>query len=247
MNDEATELHVERDPKAWLRKLAEEFLRLEPLFPISAIFPEAEGPQWVQNVERELGAQMFPIAKVKDHFSLTPRRLGALIGHSCAYGVWMVECLEAMMEAPETTDDFSTKTPGEIERCEKFVSGIAFAWYPALRRLAKRALCSSVNQSYEEMTEFLLAYSQAFSRKPKGNGISGFGNSATEIYIILILYWRSVNAMESVRQLHQFLGKIVRSNRIGDLKRVEKICERIELRYRKPGRPKKVKEIPTPK
>jgi hypothetical protein len=35
------------------------------------------------------------------------------------------------------------------------------------------------------------------------------------------------------------LVKVFGTYRAGDLKRTEKICQRIELHYRKPGRPKK--------
>ena len=35
-------------------------------------------------------------------------------------------------------------------------------------------------------------------------------------------------------------------HRVGELKRIEKICQRIDLHYRKPGRPKKAAVIQTP-
>jgi hypothetical protein len=206
-----------------------------------------DSPKWVQNVEREVGATLFPVAKIKDDFYLTPRRMGALIGHACALAVWMTENLEHELNKPESEIDLTQFTPEQIEHGLKLLQGIVEDWYPALRRLAKRALCSCVDQPYEEMMEFLLAYSDAFSRKPKTFKMGDLGNPTIEIYFFMLTFWRAVNALRSVHQLHQCLVGVFGPHRVGELKRVEKICQRIDLHYRKPGRPKKAEVIQTPR
>jgi hypothetical protein len=246
MSEESPQIEPEEERKAWLRRLGDELLKLEPLFPIKNLFPEEDLPKWVQNVEREVGATMFPVAKIKDDLNLTPKRMGALIGHSCALGVWIMEGLEYQLNKPESDIDLSKFTPEQIEHGKKFLEDIVGDWYPALRRLAKRSLCSCVDRSYEEMTEFLLAYSEAFSRKPKKQGVADIGNPTIEIYFFMLTFWRAVNAMRSVHQLHQVLVGVFGPHRVGNLKRVEKICQRIDLHYRKPGRPKNLKTIQTP-
>lgn len=246
VSEEITIIDPAEHRTAWLQKLAEEFLKLEPLFPLSKFVPDEGAPRWVENVENEIAATMYPLARLKEDLQLTPKRLGGMIGHSSAYGVWMLENLEEQLSKPEINVDTTKLTAEQIEFGEKFVFGIVEHWYPALRRFAKRALCSAVDQSYEDMTEFLLAYSQAFSRKPKSQGLTGIGSSATETYFFLLTYWRVVNALSSVHELHQCLVRVFGPHRVGDLKRVEKICQRIDLHYRKPERPKKVKIIPTP-
>jgi hypothetical protein len=77
MSEEATAIDFVEHRKAWLRKLADEFAKLEPLFPVPNYLPDEGIPQWAQSVERELGATMFPIAELKDDLNLTPRRMGA--------------------------------------------------------------------------------------------------------------------------------------------------------------------------
>lgn len=246
MSDTAITVDRMENRKAWLNKLGEEFLKLEPLFPVPNFMPDDEGPKWVRNVERELAATMYPTARLKEELNFTPRRMGSLIGYSCAYGVWQMEALEALADRDESDLDTTKMTAEQMECGENYLMRIVNDWYPALRRFAKRALCSAVDQTYEDMTEFLLAYSQAFSRKPRTLDLSGIGTSATEIYLFLITYWRLVSVMQSVHQLHQCLIKVYGPYRVGQLKRVEKICQRIELHYRKPGRPKKLETIPTP-
>ena len=227
--------------KKWLQKLIAEFLKLEPLFPEPKLLPDGDYPAWLEKVEREFGNAMFPVARIKEGFDPTPKRLGAFLGHACANGVWLIEQLDDSAEEEATTNGHSTLSDEQLAKGIAFYQQINEVWYPALRRLAKRALCSAVDQCYEDMTAFLKGYSDAFSRKPKSAGLGNLGNSATEIYFVMFFFWRRVDALRSVRDLHRFLIQILGCPRVGDLKRVEKICQRIGLRYRKPGRPKKAK------
>jgi hypothetical protein len=245
MSEETTTIDLKEYREAWLRHLADEFLKLEPFFPVQNMFPDQGQPLWVQNVELEVGAVLFPVIKIKDELNLTPRRMGALIGHTCALGVWMMEGLEHELNKPGQEIELTKFTPEQIEHGKKYLNDIVNVWYPALRRLAKRALCSCVDRPYEDMTEFLLAYSEAFSRKPKKLGAADIGNPTFEIYIFMLIFWRAINALRSVHQLHQCLVRVFGPHRVGELKRVEKICQRIDLHYRKPGRPKKSEIIQT--
>jgi hypothetical protein len=115
-----------------------------------------------------------------------------------------------------------------------------------MRRLAKIALCSSVDQSYEDMTDFLLAFSKAFACKPKTGAVGDIGNPTFQIFVFMLIRWRFVAGLKSVRELHDVLVRFFGSPCIGELKRIEKICQRIGLHYRKPGRPKTTAIIQTP-
>jgi hypothetical protein len=183
---------------------------------------------------------MYPAAKLKEELRLTPRRLGAIIGHQCAIAVWMMENLAGDLENPQVVDETKV-TPEQLQKGEEYLIKLTDKWYPALRRLAKRALCSCVDQPYDDMKEFLLAYAGAFAQKPSGPGSGNFGNTAFEIYNFMLLYWRIVERLDSVHHLHEVLVKVFGPYRSGDLKRTEKICQRIGLHYRKAGRPKKSK------
>lgn len=240
MGEQTKSQEMETHRQDWLAKLREEFLKLEPLFPTENFLPEEGLPKWVENVEQEIAAVAYPVAKLKEGFKMTPHRMGALLGHSCAFGVWMMEDLQRLSEMPQTAIPLQEVTPEQIKSSEKFVTGIHGVWYPALRRLAKRALCACVDQPYADMTAFLRAYAEAFSRKPKLPGFADIGNPVFSIYIFMATYWRYVNMLKSVRELHELLVKVHGPHRIGELKRIEKICQRIELHYRKPGRPKRL-------
>jgi hypothetical protein len=47
----------------WLRRLADEFIKLESVMPMANFLPDEGCPMWVENLEREVGATMYPAAK----------------------------------------------------------------------------------------------------------------------------------------------------------------------------------------
>jgi len=200
--------------------------------------PESDYPQWVGNVQKEIGPLMCPVAKIKEGVELTPKRLGALLGHECAYAVCLVDWLSEQVTAAQAKETVTAKNE-EQSGTTKAADDSFYKWYSALRRLAKRALCSTVDQTFEDMSDFLLAYSNAFARKPARLKPGDIGSTNFEIYMFLIVRWRTVVQLKSVSDLHQLLRKVIGEQRAGDLKRIEKICQRIGLHLRKPGRPKK--------
>ena len=89
------------------------------------------------------------------------------------------------------------------------------------------------------MSEFLSTYSSAFAKKPKTIGTGDIGASNFKIYLLLLIFWRGFERLKSVHQLHEVFTKILGTYQTGNLKRMEKICERIGLHLGKPGRPQK--------
>jgi hypothetical protein len=240
MSKEEIKFDPAKHRQDWLRRLADEYIKLESSMPVANFLSDEGCPKWVENIEREVGATLFPVARLKEELKLTPRRLAAIIGHQCVIAVWMMEWLEKEVQNPKAVDE-SNLTPEQRKKGEEFLFRLTEEWYPALRRLAKRSLASCVDQPYDDMKEFLLAYASAFAQKPIGGGFGNIGNSAFEIYNFMLVYWRIIERLNSVRHLHEVLVKVFGPYRVGELKRTEKICQRIDLHYRKAGRPKKLK------
>jgi hypothetical protein len=96
--------HEEHRTK-WLKRLADELDKIEPLMPIKLLPDGIEYPKWVLNVEREFSLVMLPSAKLKDlDFKLTPKRMGALLGHICEMAVWMMEWMNHQIQSPDKND-----------------------------------------------------------------------------------------------------------------------------------------------
>jgi hypothetical protein len=244
MSEVPTEPNPEERRAKWLERLVDEIDKIEVPMGANLLPDGVDYPSWVLKVEREFSLVMLPSAKLKDpNVKLTPKRMGAVLGHMCEIVVWMMELFAYQIE--EKGDEKKRSlTQEELEIGQQFLVSLD-KWYCAARRLAKRALCSCVDQTYEDMTDFLLGYSDAFSRKPKTFQASGIGNPTFEIYVFMLMFWRLIERMDSVRQLHEALVKVFGANRMGDQKRIEKICQRIGLSFRKPGRPKKIIQTPS--
>lgn len=226
-----------RSRKRWLNRFAAEFCRLQFISPDRDYLPK-DCPQWIERVQEEyLRATHREVELVRAKI-ITPRLLGALLGYQCANAVWMTEVLAKMLEEAERNPG-KEFTAEEVERATQFWRKFD-DWYDGMRRLAGRVLKSAVYQSYEDMSAFLTAFSNGFNRKPKVTaGIGDFGSTNFAIYHFMLMHWRAVDRLDSVPSLHQLLRRCLGEYRTGDLKRVEKICQRVGLHYRKPGRPKK--------
>jgi hypothetical protein len=236
--DERWKKRATRNRNKWLKGFAAEFWRLEGLVPVKAKLPQENCPEWVNRVSEEFIRATHPGADLVGAIELTPARLGGLLGYQCANAVWMMEA-NANRDAAELVGVSS----GESEKGLKMF----YEWYAGMRHLAGRVLKSVVYQSYEDMSAFLVAYSSAFSKKPKVTaGIGDFGSTAFGIYLFMLSNWRVVDRLDSVRSLHELLRRHLGEYHTGDLKRIEKICQRTGIHYREPGRPKKPKSIQTP-
>ncbi len=92
MSEAAAELTPEEHRAKWLKRLVDELDKIEPLLPIKLLPDGVEYPRWLLNVEREFSLVMLPAAKLKDPDSkVTPKRMGAVLGHMCEMAVWTIE------------------------------------------------------------------------------------------------------------------------------------------------------------
>lgn len=238
MDDNTTaEQNIIVSERQWFHRLADELDKLEALMPFRVLPDTTTHPEWVLNVEREVSISMLPAAKLRAaNYEITPKRMGALLGHMCAMAAWMMESLQFQIDnhnpvkCPQLTE-------AEIESGLKLL-GSFIKWYEGVRRFAKLALCACVDRTYLEMRDFLLGYGDGFSHKPLTFGYGDFGSTTIEIYHYMLRFWPAIEKLKSVRQLHEELMKVFGANKVGDQKRIEKICQRIGLSFRKPGRPR---------
>jgi len=54
-------------------------------------------------------------AKLGEEWILSPRRMGATIGHFCAYGGWLIEALDELLECPGLNVDESKLTQKAVK------------------------------------------------------------------------------------------------------------------------------------
>jgi hypothetical protein len=229
-----------KDPKArreaWLDSLRAELDKLAPMMPESPLPDDTDLPPWVARVEAEFAKAMFPAAQLKKGRDITPKRMGSVLGHMCNNAVWF---MEQCGKAPTAADAQAIREMDQVALKTHVTTLLEMVrkWYPGMRRLAKRALCSSVDQPFEDMADFLTGFGDGFARKPKSGSISEFGSTNFEIYLFMLSNWRSIAVMESLPAFHRVLVKRFGAHQVGEQKRIEKLCQRVGLSFRKPGRP----------
>ncbi len=194
-------------------------------------FIKGDFPKWVQNLSRELISTLFPAAKLKPGAAWTATEVGALLGHKLAY-------LHSVQEVPPNID---TSVFEELDRAATATTRKqASRFLKKTDRAIQRSLALASAQTYPEVTSFFTAFAKALRLKPVDSGASNLQRSNTRVYWVLLRGWPSVSKLRSVRELQQALCRYLDPYVVGDLKRVGKMCERLELHIAKRGRPKKI-------
>ena len=102
-----------------------------------------------------------------------------------------------------------------------------FRWFMAVREFGRMSLASTIEQSYEDMSEFLIGFAHGFSKKPKTLQLSAIGNTSCFVYLTMAIHWRTIDQFKHVPELHKFLVHVLGEQKAGSLKRIEKLCQRV--------------------
>lgn len=193
-------------------------------------------PKWVDNLAMNVTRQILPGSRGMPCTTAADAGLNLGLWWGYARNLWMSE-----FSIDPKLEERLKKSP-DYQRLEewgeKFGEVLGSNVLPKIRRLAKRALCMATDQETAEAVAFLRGFAKGFDSTPKDASASNIGNSAFDLQLIMLLNWPAVEQLGSVRELHERLQKAF-PRRIGDLTRIEKICQRIGKSFGKPGRPKK--------
>jgi len=212
----------------WLRRIVGWMEKSEDEIP-EPEFIKGDLPEWVQNVIRELLATFFPVAKLNRQQPWTAAEVGALAGHKLAY-------CHALLEIPAVDRRV-------FKRLDRKAVSIAkkqvIACFDSTMEAIGKALVLASKRPYNDATSFFAAFSKALAMKPSDPAGSNFHRTNTKVYWLLLRGWKTVNLLRSVRELQQALCRHLEPHIVGDVKRIEKMCQRLELRLGRPGRPPK--------
>lgn len=242
----------------WVKGACAELDAIERRFPSTLLNGT---PAWVDKMSLKIIQLMHPTTQINDSTS-GPVFLGSMLGHL----MWLRKSddgLPAMMkrlyEFSENYDaDLREKlSPEEYaahwEELEISKEADQF-WCLAKsfirllvqkKRIVNKCINSAKNQSPQEQAEFYAAYSNALKNPPMDKigaltkeRFPGTGN----IYLLMVLNWRSVVTFTSGAQCHAWLCRILGERLVGSTHRIEKMCYsfRINFSHRK-RKPRKKK------
>jgi hypothetical protein len=226
--------------RQWMRRVMDNHNRVEKLQPQFADFDDY--PEWVQN----LWLMVMPVANPKLHLKAkqkpTMRQFGTLWGRQYAFAVLQggqVPLSAKTLEEKNLATAALKQSKPEIAQFIQKCFDQQKLWYPAFAKFIKETLSSVCDRPYEDTVTFLGAFAEAALIRPTDLETERTMGVSEKIAFVMILEWRAISKLQSVRQLHKILEAALKPRGIVvTLKRVEKLCQRIGLRFRGRGRPK---------
>lgn len=97
----------------------------------------------------------------------------------------------------------------------------------------KRACAGAIDADFVECAEFFTAFAEGMKHSP-----NDMERTNTRIILALMIGWRTFVQFPSIRAIHEAFCKGMGVQLVGNLKRFEKMCQRIGFKVRGKGRPK---------
>jgi hypothetical protein len=227
--------------REWMQRVIYNHERVEKLQPQFADFEEY--PEWVHNLWLIVMRVSHPKLHLRTQQKFSVHQFGAFWGRQYA--------LAAMLQGKV---QLSPKTLGEKDRMIAVLKTVkpeiaqfiesSFEkhklWYPAFIGFIKETLGSSCDRPYAEAVTFIQAFAGSMLIKPTDLETERTIGVSEKIAFVMIIEWQVISKLLSVGQLHKILAAALKPHGIVvTLKRVEKLCQRIRLRFKGRGRPRK--------
>lgn len=206
---------------------------------------KADVPEWVRQCSLRLENTLF--AAVNENFAeavFTPYRIGYALGLMR----WGSEKMNEPAK-PEVVRLLRKRrmSPRARRAAGKLIQAfvIKHDLHPLINRKESKFIPPNFRARLRKLDKFGGADSAEYHRG-LSDGLRGIGQGApgekatlaTDLYLTLLMWWRFVARFQSVTELHLWLTRVLGRQRVGDKKRIEKICERIGLTLRERGRPR---------
>jgi hypothetical protein len=241
--------------RIWVRQILTKYDAIEQRQSLAGSIDStmAEWPDWVCNLWPILFGISHPGLNFRRLKKWTAKDLGQFLGRQSA--------LEGMIwdEVPLSPRVKQERDTWLDSQAEKLKSNTALAdsiifhangmkkWRPVFKKFINEALISARERPYPESSAFLKAFGKANVLEPDELSTEKKMGVGERIAYVMILYWRPISKFESVAQLHQLLSTAAKSMGIViTLKRVEKLCQRIGLKFKGRGRPKRKIQTKSP-
>jgi hypothetical protein len=209
-------------------------------------------PEWVQLCSSRLKGTLFnPIAARLSESGFSPYRAGYSLG-IMRWGVGSMQRPKHEFNVLAKKQKFSAATKRKMGKMfEDFFVQSGFLTRAEIR---KSKFIPSEARRYESKATGLAPLEASEYHRGYADGLRGIGEGApgdrsdlaTNIHLILVIWWRFVVKFKSVTELHLWLSRHLGADKTGDKKRIEKICQRIHLKFREPGRPLKKPTLALP-
>ncbi len=214
-------------------------------------------PKWVQNVVAELMQQAMPSYCIRKPKGIIPREVGLYLGQQCAnlyaIGDMMTKQTPEQIKAAEANAKMleqNRSVPGvesalkATEWLRESLIGLA-GFFPIFEKALHNAFKAALKQpKREDAAEFFAGFAKGISKPGLSNARLAGTNTATVIYEKLYVHRREIERLKNCPALRVFLiSSGVPKNFVGNVKRLQKLIERLGLTLGKRGRPPKAAKM----
>jgi hypothetical protein len=232
--------------RQWIREILLKFGELEKHQP-KPFDHDPEWPEWVYNLLGMLIGISHPGTRFKNVKKWKAKDLGRLLGRQYAgehlingqvplspqiiqEGIKFGDWAENWAKQKQPDFDFA-KFGREFEAQNK-------AWQPIFKGFIKETLVSACDRPYGESSAFFEAFGKAIVMKPDELETERTLGVGDKICWTMFMMWRDIERLQSVAQLHWVFEQALKPQGITvKYKRIEKLCQRIKLKFKAPGRP----------
>jgi hypothetical protein len=232
--------------RQWIRGILTRFDALAAQQPK----PFNEGPDWPEWVWNLFGILMgigYPGVKFKNVKKWKAKDLGRFLGRQYA-GEYLIQggvpLSSRVIEEGERAAVWMERRAKErnpdldlAELQKQFVKEMK-AWRPIFMKFMQEAVSSACERPYLESSAFFEAFGKAVVMKPDELLTERTMGVGDKICWVMIAMWQEIEQLQSVGQLHRALEQGLKPKGvIVKYKRIEKLCQRIKLKFKGPGRP----------
>lgn len=234
--------------KRWVHHVLMKFEKLEDGLPeLSA--NEPEWPDWVYNLWVMLMGISHPGTKLKNRRNWKAKDLGRFLGRQYAGEFLLQGKVPVTPQTMRELEKFEGWAQDHIRKRDPDFNEAEFnrqmaarekIWRPRLQKFMQETLASVCERPYIEARDFFEAFGKAMVMKPDEFETERTLGVGDKICWVMVISWPNVQRLKSVAQLHQIFEKALKPKGITiKYKRIEKLCQRIGLKFQEGGgRPK---------
>jgi hypothetical protein len=232
--------------RQWIREVLAKMGELEKHQP-KPFSQVPEWPEWVSNLLMVFMGVSHPGVKLKNIKKWKAKDLGRLLGRQYAgerlnwgelgLSPQVVQEAERFIASSEKLARERHLDFDLIELQKQYEGGVR-VYRPKFIKFIQETLSSACERPYIEASAFFEAFGKASVIKPDDLITERTMGVGDKICWAMFIMWRDIERLHSVAELHRCFEKALKPRGIiVKYKRIEKLCQRIKLKFKGPGRP----------
>lgn len=230
----------------WVREILNKFAALTEFQP-EPMNHDPEWPEWVDNLFLMLTGISHPGTKFKNLKKWKAKDLGRFLGRQFAgerlIGGQVPVSPQVIREGEKFAawaDKYAGRKRPDIDWDEfhKKNKPRQKIWELKFKEFMQETLSSACARPYAESSAFFEAFGKSTVMKPNEFETERTLGVGDKICWTMIVLWQEIENLNSVAELHRIFEKALKPHGIVvKYKRIEKLCQRIKLKFKNPGRP----------